>query len=43
MASGIVELAQVEIAAGRLLPAEDALPVYLRDNVAKKKVEQAHG
>ena len=43
MASGIVELAQVEIAAGRLLPAEQALPVYLRDNVAKKKAEQANG
>jgi len=42
-ASRIIELAQVEIAAGRLLPAEQALPVYLRDNVAKKKAEQGHG
>ena len=43
MASAIVELAQIEIAAGRLLPAEQALPVYLRDNVAKKKAGQANG
>ena len=43
MASRIVDLAQVEIAAGRMLPAEQALPVYLRDNVAKKKAEQGHG
>ena len=43
MASAIVELAQIEIAAGRLLPAEQALPVYLRDNVAKKKAGQTNG
>jgi tRNA threonylcarbamoyladenosine biosynthesis protein TsaB len=43
MASRIIDLAQVEIAAGRLLSAEQALPVYLRDNVAKKKAEQGHG
>ena len=42
-ASGIIELAQVEIAAGRLLSADLALPVYLRDNVAKKKADQANG
>ena len=39
-ASSIIKLAQVEIEAGRLLPAEQALPVYLRNNVAKKKGEQ---
>ena len=39
-ASQIIKLAQVEIAAGRLLPAEEAMPVYLRNNVAKKKGEQ---
>jgi tRNA threonylcarbamoyladenosine biosynthesis protein TsaB len=39
-ASNIIKLAQVEIEAGRLLPAEQALPVYLRNNVAKKKGEQ---
>ena len=43
MASRIIDLAQVEIAAGRMLAAEQALPVYLRDNVAKKKAEQGHG
>jgi tRNA threonylcarbamoyladenosine biosynthesis protein TsaB len=39
-ASNIIKLAQVEIEAGRLLSAEQAMPVYLRDNVAKKKGEQ---
>jgi tRNA threonylcarbamoyladenosine biosynthesis protein TsaB len=39
-ATSIIKLAQVEIEAGRLLPAEQALPVYLRNNVAKKKGEQ---
>jgi tRNA threonylcarbamoyladenosine biosynthesis protein TsaB len=39
-AASIIKLAQVEIEAGRLLPAEQALPVYLRNNVAKKKGEQ---
>ena len=43
MASRIIDLAQVEIAAGRMLAAVQALPVYLRDNVAKKKAEQGHG
>lgn len=33
-ASEIALLAAPEVAAGRLLPAEEALPVYLRDNVA---------
>jgi tRNA threonylcarbamoyladenosine biosynthesis protein TsaB len=39
-AVSIVKLAQVEAKAGRLLPAEQAMPVYLRNNVAKKKGEQ---
>lgn len=39
-AGSIIKLAQVEAEAGRLLPAEQALPVYLRNNVAKKKGEQ---
>jgi len=39
-ASVMIKLANIEVKAGRLLPAEQALPVYLRDNVAKKKNEQ---
>lgn len=39
-ANSIIKLAQIEIAAGRLLPADKAMPVYLRNNVAKKKGEQ---
>lgn len=39
-AVSIVKLAQVEAEAGRVLPAEQAMPVYLRNNVAKKKGEQ---
>ena len=39
-ASSIIKLAQQEAEAGRLLPAEQALPVYLRNNVAKKKGEK---
>lgn len=39
-AASIVKLAQAEAAAGRVLPAEQAMPVYLRNNVAKKKGEQ---
>ena len=39
-ASSIIKLAQIEVEAGRLLPAEQAIPVYLRNNVAKKKGEQ---
>ena len=39
-ASSIIKLAQVEVEAGRTLVAEQALPVYLRDNVAKKKHDQ---
>jgi len=39
-ASVMITLANLEVKAGRLLPAEQALPVYLRDNVAKKKAEQ---
>lgn len=39
-AASIIKLAQVEAEAGRLLPAEQAMPVYLRNNVAKKKGEQ---
>lgn len=40
LASSVLKLAQIEANAGRLLPAEQAIPVYLRDNVAKKKGEQ---
>ena len=36
----IIALAEVEIQSGKLLSAEQALPVYLRDNVAKKKAQQ---
>lgn len=39
-AASIIKLAQQEAEAGRLLPADQALPVYLRNNVAKKKGEQ---
>lgn len=40
LASSVLKLAQIEADAGRLLPAQQAMPVYLRDNVAKKKGEQ---
>jgi tRNA threonylcarbamoyladenosine biosynthesis protein TsaB len=40
LASSIIQLAKKEAQAGHLLPAEQALPVYLRNNVAKKKGEQ---
>lgn len=40
LASSVLKLAQIEADAGRLLPAEQAMPVYLRDNVANKKGEQ---
>ncbi|MFW5427178.1 MAG: tRNA (adenosine(37)-N6)-threonylcarbamoyltransferase complex dimerization subunit type 1 TsaB [Methylophagaceae bacterium] len=40
LASSVLKLAEIEAKAGRLLPAEQAMPVYLRDNVAKKKGEQ---
>lgn len=39
-ATSIVKLAEFEAQAGRVLPAEQAMPVYLRNNVAKKKGEQ---
>ncbi|MFT7235398.1 MAG: tRNA threonylcarbamoyladenosine biosynthesis protein TsaB [Methylophagaceae bacterium] len=39
-AVNVITLAEDEILAGNLLRAEQALPVYLRDNVAKKKAEQ---
>lgn len=39
-ASVMIKLANIEASAGRVLPADQALPVYLRDNVAKKKSEQ---
>jgi tRNA threonylcarbamoyladenosine biosynthesis protein TsaB len=38
--SSIIKLAQVEIDAGRTVRADQAMPVYLRNNVAKKKGEQ---
>jgi len=36
----IIKLAQPEIDAGRVVSADQAMPVYLRNNVAKKKGEQ---
>lgn len=39
-AASIIKLAHYEAAAGHMLPADQALPVYLRNNVAKKKGEQ---
>lgn len=36
----IIALAEMEIQSGKLLSADQALPVYLRDNVAKKKAQQ---
>ena len=36
-ASEIVQLAASEVSAGRVLPAEQALPVYLRDEVAQRR------
>lgn len=39
-AASIIKLAQLEAAAGRVLSADQAMPVYLRNNVAKKKGEQ---
>ncbi|PCJ31038.1 MAG: tRNA (adenosine(37)-N6)-threonylcarbamoyltransferase complex dimerization subunit type 1 TsaB [Gammaproteobacteria bacterium] len=38
--TSILKLATIEAEAGRLLPAEQAMPVYLRNNVAKKKAQQ---
>jgi tRNA threonylcarbamoyladenosine biosynthesis protein TsaB len=39
-ASAIAKLAQREFEAGRVMKAEQAVPVYLRDKVAKKKAQQ---
>jgi tRNA threonylcarbamoyladenosine biosynthesis protein TsaB len=39
-AENLIKLARKQAERGELLPAEQALPVYLRDNVAKKKGEQ---
>lgn len=39
-AGDVAELAVVDFQQGNALPAEQAVPVYLRDNVAKKKKEQ---
>jgi tRNA threonylcarbamoyladenosine biosynthesis protein TsaB len=39
-AKSIIQLAEIEVVAGNVLRAEQALPVYLRDNVAKKKAQQ---
>ncbi|MDP0589999.1 MAG: tRNA (adenosine(37)-N6)-threonylcarbamoyltransferase complex dimerization subunit type 1 TsaB [Candidatus Endonucleobacter bathymodioli] len=39
-AMDIALLAAAYFAQGRLLPAEDAVPIYLRNNVAKKKSER---
>lgn len=40
-AAAIIRLARHMAANGELVPAHQAAPVYLRDNVAKKKAEQA--
>ncbi len=39
-AAAIAKLAEKQAEKGHTLPAEQAMPVYLRDNVAKKKGEQ---
>ena len=39
-AASILKLANIEAEAGRVLPADQAMPVYLRNNVAKKKSQQ---
>ncbi len=39
-AASIIKLAEAAAERGQLIPAEQALPVYLRNNVAKKKGEQ---
>lgn len=39
-AAAIAKLAVKEVEKGHTLPAEQAIPIYLRDNVAKKKGEQ---
>lgn len=39
-AANVITLAEVEVLAGNLMSADQALPVYLRDNVAKKKAQQ---
>jgi tRNA threonylcarbamoyladenosine biosynthesis protein TsaB len=39
-AKEVVELAQEVVKQGKTVSAENALPVYLRDNVAKKKAQQ---
>ncbi len=39
-ARDIIKLAQFEAECGRMISAEKALPVYLRNNVAKKKGQQ---
>ncbi len=39
-AQTIVQLASIAYQKGELLSAEQAIPVYLRDNVAKKKAQQ---
>jgi len=36
----VISLAKIDSDAGKLLSAEQAMPVYLRNNVAKKKAEQ---
>ena len=39
-ASSVLKLAQEWLLSNEALPAEQAQPVYLRDNVAKKKKDQ---
>lgn len=39
-AAAIIKLAELEAKAGHMISAEQAIPVYLRNNVAKKKGEQ---
>jgi tRNA threonylcarbamoyladenosine biosynthesis protein TsaB len=42
-AAEIARLAALDITAGRLLKPEEAIPVYLRDNVAQPKSPQSPG
>jgi tRNA threonylcarbamoyladenosine biosynthesis protein TsaB len=41
LAASIIKLARKKVDEGALLAADKAFPVYLRDNVAKKKGEQS--
>ncbi len=42
-AAAIAELAAIEFSKGNTVPVASAVPVYLRDDVAKKKAERSQG